>query len=158
VYSSIAIALNHCNATDRCWNNNEVSLPSQDTLLILWPRAKIKSEDDELNAPKFSTSMHRLIDWLINQWINQSRPRGIWQKFQYKNHWLTHVMVQENRSAIRQYEIRCKWRCMRNVAPRIDYSRKDTKVKTEAVWSNHDILKFGKHRGQTDSIKENINT
>jgi len=43
-------ALNRCNATDRRWNKNEVSVSSPDTLLILWPRAEIKSEDDELNA------------------------------------------------------------------------------------------------------------
>jgi len=54
-------ALNRCNATDRRWNKNEVSLSSPDTLLILWPRAEIKCEDDELNAPKFSTA----IGWKI---------------------------------------------------------------------------------------------
>jgi len=31
------------------------------TLLVLWPRAEIKSENDELNAPKFSTA----IGWKI---------------------------------------------------------------------------------------------
>jgi len=35
-------ALNHCNDMERCWNKNEVSLSSPDTLLILWPRAEIK--------------------------------------------------------------------------------------------------------------------
>jgi len=58
-------ALNRCNATDSCWNKNEVSLSLPDTLLILWLRAEIKSEDNELNAPKFSTAIGWKINWQI---------------------------------------------------------------------------------------------
>jgi len=45
------IALKRCNATDARWNKNEVSLSLPDT------STEIKSEDEELNVPKFCTAL-----------------------------------------------------------------------------------------------------